>query len=153
MANPSDHALELFLKNLHKLVFIIDRHADQMLLKSKQATFSQFLLLSAIAQCPGFSQQKIATFLNVTPAAVSRQIDSLVAAGCVVRAEDPKSRRAHTVSLTAKGKKRRETMRSLLTRAFAERMKVVSETELHSANGILQKTLAALDSRVMLEAV
>ena len=137
--------IELFLKNIHKVVFAVDRSADHLLAKSLDTTFSQFLLLTAISRCPGLSQQKIATFLNLTPAAISRQIDNLVNAGYIVREEDPESRRAHVVNLTEKGKERHEAMKTVLLRSFKSRIDGIAEKDIEMVNHVLHTILMTFD--------
>jgi len=138
-----ENSYERFLRAVHKSVYAIDRNADRLLTEKEGGTFSQFLILMAIAQCSGLSQQRIAEFLDLTPAAVSRQIDSLVKAGLIVREQDPQSRRSHVVSLTPTGEKRFRAMKSTLLDSFKESSKVPAD-ELDAASEILEKVVAAM---------
>lgn len=134
---------ERFMRNLHKTVFMFDRFADRLLTESMGGTFSQFMVLIGIAQCPGLSQQKIAQFLNLTPAAVSRQIDTLAEEGLISREQDPESRRSHVVRLTPKGSTRLELMKNTLMRSFGEKVSV-REEELERASDTLEKILETM---------
>lgn len=142
---PHETPYERFLKALHKTVFSLDRYADRLLSENSHGTFSQFLVMTAIAKCPKVSQQKIAEFLNLTPAAVSRQIDVLVSAGFIARKEDPQSRRAHVIELTASGEKHYLELKSSLMDAFKDRLHLVKPSELESASATLEKVLFAID--------
>lgn len=144
-ANPEPREIlfERFMRNLHKTVFMFDRFADRLLAESMGGTFSQFMVLIGIAQCPGLSQQKIALFLNLTPAAVSRQIDTLAEEGLISRAQDPESRRSHVVHLTPKGSTRLEIMKSTLMRSFGEKVSVHDE-ELEHASDTMEKILETM---------
>lgn len=143
MTFPPENSYERFLRAVHKSVYAIDRNADRLLTEKEGGTFSQFLILMAIAQCSGLSQQKIAEFLDLTPAAVSRQIDSLVKAELIVREQDPQSRRSHVVSLTPAGEKRFRAMKSTLLDSFKESSQVPTD-ELDAASEILEKVVAAM---------
>lgn len=143
MTFPPENSYERFLRAVHKSVYVIDRNADRLLTDAHGGTFSQFLILMAIAQCTGLSQQKIAEFLDLTPAAVSRQVDSLVKAGLIVRAEDPQSRRSHVVSLTPAGEKRLRIMKSTLIDSFKESSPVPAD-ELDAVSEVLENVVAAM---------
>lgn len=143
MTFPPENSYERFLRAAHKSVCVIDRNADRLLTEAHGGTFSQFLILMAIFQCSGLSQQKIAEFLDLTPAAVSRQIDSLVKADLIVREQDPQSRRSHVVSLTSAGEARFRTMKSTLIDSFKESTTVPTE-ELDAASEVLEKVVAAM---------
>ncbi|MFZ2719967.1 MAG: MarR family transcriptional regulator, partial [Minisyncoccia bacterium] len=69
-------------------------------------------------------QQRIAEFLNLTPAAVSRQIDTLSEEGLIKREQDPDSRRSHVVNLTPAGTSRLELMKTTLLQSFGEKVQM-----------------------------
>ncbi len=143
MTFPPENPYERFLRAIHKSVYVIDRNADRLLTEKEGGTFSQFLILMAIAQCSGLSQQKIADFLDLTPAAISRQIDSLVKADLIVRKQDPQSRRSHVVSLTPAGKSRFLSMKSTLLDSFKETASA-SADELDAASEIIERIVVAM---------
>jgi DNA-binding MarR family transcriptional regulator len=143
MTFPPENSYERFLRAVHKSVYAIDRNADRLLTEKEGGTFSQFLILMAISQCSGLSQQKIAEFLDLTPAAISRQIDSLVKAELIVREQDPHSRRSHVVSLTPTGETRFRTMKSTLLDSFKESSAVPAD-ELDAASEVLEKVVRAM---------
>lgn len=143
MTFPPENSYERFLRAIHKSVCVIDRSADRLLSDAQEGTFSQFLILMAIAQRSGLSQQKIAEFLDLTPAAVSRQIDGLVKAELIVREQDPQSRRSHVVSLSPAGEERFRAMKSRLLHSFKESAAVPAD-ELDAASEVLEKVVTAM---------
>ncbi len=143
MLITAENSYERFLRALHKAVYVIDRGADRLLTESMGGTFSQFLVLMATAQCPGLSQQKISAFLDLTPAAVSRQVDSLVEEGLLERKQDPSSRRSHVVNLTAKGEKRFLAMKNLLIQSFSETV-AIDAKELDVASTTIENVVARM---------
>lgn len=143
MTLPPENSYERFLRAVHKSVCVIDRTADRILTETSGGTFSQFLVLMAITHSSGLSQQKIAEFLDLTPAAVSRQIDALVEAGFVVREQDPQSRRSHVVSLSPVGNERMHAMKKILLDSFQEHMPI-PKAELDAATDTLEKVVAAM---------
>jgi MarR family transcriptional regulator for hemolysin len=147
MTFPPENSYERFLRAAHKAVYVFDRKADRLLADAMGGTFSQFLVLMAIVQCPGLSQQKIAEFLDLTPAAVSRQIDTMVKADIIVREEDPNSRRSHVVSLTAAGETRFRAMKAKLIDAFREASPVAA-AELDAASETLERVVAAMHPNI-----
>lgn len=143
MTFPPENSYERFLRAAHKAVYVFDRKADRLLAEAMGGTFSQFLVLMAIAQCSGPSQQKIAEFLDLTPAAVSRQIDTMVKAGIIVREQDPQSRRSHVVSLTPEGETQLRAMKTELINSFREASPVTTD-ELDAASETLEKLVTAM---------
>lgn len=136
---------ERFLTAVHKTVFLIDRAADRQLKDKLGGTFSQFLVLMSIGKCPGLSQQKIASFLDLTPAAVSRQIDALYAAKLIERATDPQSRRSHIVNLTPLGARRLSDMKEVLMSSFVAKTKL-SSSDMDSVVDVLEKVISTMSS-------
>ncbi len=143
MTFPPENSYERFLRAAHKAVYVFDRKADRLLAETQGGTFSQFLVLMAIVQCPGLSQQNIASFLDLTPAAVSSQIDTLVKAELIERKQDPHSRRSHVVSLTTAGETRFRAMKSALIEAFKKESLVGTE-ELDAASDTMERLVATM---------
>lgn len=136
-------ATERLLTALHKAVYLVDRSAERILKDHNGGTFTQFLVLMSIGKCPGLSQQKIADFLDLTPAAVSRQIDALVAQGHIDRAVDTKNRRSHIVTLTKSGETRLESMKDALLSSFSTQTQLTTE-EIDSAVVVLEKMMKSM---------
>ncbi len=60
-----------------KSVFLINKVAGHLIQKNRKITLSQFKILTALKMHSGIIQKHIASFLGITEAAVSRQIDIL----------------------------------------------------------------------------
>jgi DNA-binding MarR family transcriptional regulator len=90
---------------IHKLVFIMDKIADQLLQKEVGIGFAQFRMLMVLGKYPHVSQKRIAGFMGLTQAAVSKQMNALVHKGWLARKQNPGNRRENVLCLTAKGRK------------------------------------------------
>ena len=119
---------QIIIGSMHKFVFHFDRDADSVL-SHVGGSFAHFLALMAIKCCPDASQRSIVDFLALTPAAVSRIVDSLVEQDFVVREEDPENRRAHRVHLTASGEAALENLKGAVMPLVAERLGKLSEDD------------------------
>lgn len=95
---------ETHLYKLHKLTNSLDRLFDQALSKFAGCTLSQFTLLLAVQQHQSANQRAISSFLEITPAAVSRQVDIAISRSYIVVKIPENNRRVRTLTLTAKGK-------------------------------------------------
>jgi DNA-binding MarR family transcriptional regulator len=129
-----------FFALLHKAVFATDRHANALFTKER-ANFSEFLMLNALEHCDDSSQQRIAEFLNLTPAAVSRRVDSLVTRKLAVRTEDPRSRRTNRIVLTKAGRAEIAKMQKVLAKGFKSQVAAVSDKDMRSTCRVLETLL------------
>lgn len=89
---------------VHKLVLLMEHQADQELKTSLDISFNQFLMLVAIVQHSKGNQRAIATFLQLTEAAVSRHVDLLVKRSLITRMSNKENRREHIVAVTPTGR-------------------------------------------------
>lgn len=110
-----------FMYSIHQMYFLVQKHLEHSLLKSKQISFSQFMILVGFrcSESSQVSQSAIASQLYLTEATVSRHISTLVNMDLLSRAEDKDNRRKHIIKITPKG-----------TKAFKTASKVI-DTELH----------------------
>jgi DNA-binding MarR family transcriptional regulator len=102
---PLDDFSKSFMYLIHQMHFLIQKHLDQLLLKHKSLTFSQFMIMVGLTCSHNgpVSQSTIAAQLDLTEATVSRHIATLVKLGLVKREEDSMNRRKHILSVTKKG--------------------------------------------------
>lgn len=142
-ASPLPHR---FFALLHKAVFATDRHAN-LLLSKQDSYFSDFLILNALLSCEDPSQQNIAKYLNLTPAAVSRRIDALVARGLAKRTEDPNSRRTNRIALTKSGKDEIEQMQKVLGKGFKKQVASLTQKEMHATCKVLETLLHSFNNK------
>ena len=89
---------------LHKTVFLLDKIADSSLQQALNLGLAQFLILKTINQSPGISQLKASQQLDLTQAAISKQMKPMLRAGLISRTVNPKNRREHVLNVTSKGK-------------------------------------------------
>jgi DNA-binding MarR family transcriptional regulator len=124
---------------LHKTVFLLNRIADQGLQNSLSLTLPQFLILTAVSQYPGVSQLKVAQYLDLTQAAISKQMKLMLDQGLIERSENPKNRREHVLRPTAKGKKLLTSGTKVLDRKMSEVFESLSEPDRVELMSALEK--------------
>jgi len=90
---------------VRKAVFVMDKAIDRALAEKGRSTMMQVMLLRTIEAWPRITQRELAAAMNLTEAAVSRQIDALLKRRLVVRDKIPEARRAMALMLTKEGEK------------------------------------------------
>lgn len=129
---------QIIIGSMHKFIFHFDRDADASLALNN-SSFAQFLALMAIQCCPDASQKSIVDFMALTPAAVSRIVDSLVERSLIVREEDPQNRRAHRIRLTDAGEKALLASKETLMPLVTERLKKLTDEDKVSFAALMAK--------------
>lgn len=114
---------------IHKLVYLLDRKAEELLQSKIKITYSQFLILLALSNALGNNQQCISKALCITPSAVSRHIDNLVSLELVKRVESDTNRRTNEIILTNKGKKVYEKSYKILDKQMQELLKAFNNKQ------------------------
>lgn len=94
-----------YLYKLHTLTNTLDKAFDLVLSEYAGVSFSQFSLLLSVNEFGSASQRSIADFLQVTPAAVSRQVEVANRCGYLYVKTVDGNRRKNRISLTLKGEK------------------------------------------------
>lgn len=95
---------QTYLYKIHLLANRLDKLFDDTLREHVTIGLSHFLILLTVRRHGATTSKEIAGFLRVSPAAVSRQVDSAHAAGWLsIRASDA-DRRVRRLHLTANGK-------------------------------------------------
>lgn len=128
----------------HKLHSSLSRHGDNLLQEKFDFGLSQFMILKAAGYSPNTSQCKVARFLNVTEAAVSRQIDSLVGRGLLTKIPNAENRREHVLELTEEGRERLAEAKVALEAVYKDLFSVLTHDEqsrLRMILGKLQKSV------------
>lgn len=103
---------------LHHVVKLLHQQADAILHHELGITFSQYLVLKVTAQMDRASQREVASCLDVTQAAISRQVDGLCERGLVIKQTNPEDRREHSLQLTAAGADKVSVATQLLSGRF-----------------------------------
>jgi len=125
---------------------LLDKFADISLQNELHIGLSQFLIMLAILKRPLLSQQDIAHFLRVTPAAVSRQIELLRDKQLIVLGENKQNRREHVLSLTKSGQDIMLNARKLLGKRMTQAFSVLTAEEQDQLTVLLSKLTEALCS-------
>src|SRR5438105_4272756 len=99
------HSSKQITYTIHKLAFLLDKIADQILEKQLTLSFSQFRILIAISKNGGVSQKQIAAFWEVTEAAVSRHVHKLIGKNLITIKQNAQNRRENILTLTKQGEK------------------------------------------------
>ena len=116
-------------RNLHRLVFSMDKQAETILRQRLDLTFSQFRMLLAVQKGHIACQADVAEFFGLTPAAVSRQIDILIQKKLINRKANTMNRRQKVLQLTAAGNHIAKKAIHLLEAAFTGAYDLLSQDE------------------------
>jgi DNA-binding MarR family transcriptional regulator len=130
----------------HKLMFMMDRHADQLLRREFDLGYAQFLVLMAVAEHGVCSQRGIATYLDLTEPAVSRQVEVLTARGYLDRRTNEQNRREHLLQLTLDGRQSYDQITGALLALADEGLLGLSAMELNQLDGTISKMLGKFES-------
>lgn len=125
---------------LQKIGFVLEKFADQILQDEINLTHSQFRVLMAIEH-KTVCQRDIAEYWNMTDAAVSRQIESLINSKLIHKKENPENRRQHALVLTAKGKAKLEKGMQLIDKKYQEMYQTVPKKDQKIVEDSLKKML------------
>lgn len=108
-----------YLYKLYKLTNSLDKLFDRQLREHASISLSQFTLLLAINQHMHPNQRSIAAFLDITPAAVSRQVEIALGSGLIEISDVDADRRSQTLCISQKGQSAiRKGMEALEQRVF-----------------------------------
>jgi len=93
-----------------------------------QLTVAQFRVLVKLAKGPT-SHKSVAEWLGITPATLTRMIDTLVERKLVQRQIDPDDRRQTILQVTGRGRKQYEHLQEKAQISLQERMESLNESE------------------------
>ncbi|MCU1439114.1 MAG: hypothetical protein JWP85_111 [Rhodoglobus sp.] len=88
---------------LHRATVLIDRVADDYLVREHGIHYSHFAVLLMVRVLGHTSQQAIAANLAVSRASITQRVSALVERGLLAVAPDPDDARANVVRFTARG--------------------------------------------------
>tara|TARA_B100001245_G_scaffold235634_1_gene223990 strand:+ start:4132 stop:4524 length:393 start_codon:yes stop_codon:yes gene_type:complete len=91
---------------MHRLTNSLDQAFDSALRHHANISLSQFTLLLAVQHFGTATQRAVATFLDISPAAVSRQVDIAANNGRITIVEREDDRRTHQLQVTTDGKRK-----------------------------------------------
>jgi DNA-binding MarR family transcriptional regulator len=131
--------------SLFRLSAVLGRVSDQVLQDSCGLGMSQFKIIWVLTtHSDGVLQTNIASWLNLTEAAVSRQIGLLEDEGLIHKTVDPHNKRNHMIGLSAKGKKRAQQAMEVLTEEYKPYFATLTGAEKDSLNAMLEKIFFAV---------
>lgn len=101
---------------LDQTAFLLARHADQTLQERLGFGYSQYKIMEILQFSPNIQQKQIASKLSQTEASISRQIKLSQSQMLINVYINPKNKREHLISLTAKGERMLSEAESILDR-------------------------------------
>lgn len=134
------------LYQLHNLIRAIDKTGDHILLSEKGFGFSQFKILTVLSKQPASSQKYVAQCLNITPPAISRQVENMVGGGLITIQVNPKNKREHLLSLTTAGHATLKKSWELLDGRFSQVMAVLDKKQQRQLIDMLDKLSTQLNN-------
>lgn len=114
---------------LHKIVFILDRRAHQLVRDRLGLAYSQFMIVMALKHRGRISQAGLAESSGLTAAAISRKVNGLVIKGLVRDQINPRNRRQHVLTLTPAGQRAATQAQRVLGSAFQEVFRQLSRRQ------------------------
>ncbi len=117
------------LNQLHSLIKAIDTRGAQILQNEMGIGFSQFKILSTLSKQTNVSQATIVGCLNISPPAISRQVEVMLGKGLISSYKNPKNRRQHILSLTPLGEKTLIQAWEILDARFGDVLAVLDKKE------------------------
>ena len=135
--------------NIHRLSNVLGKVADRALQDNCGYGMSQFKILWMLHQHQeGVLQTTIASWLNQTEAAVSRQIRLLKKEGLIDKQVDPENRRNHIIMLSSDGKKFAEEAMELLVREYAPFFESLGKGECAALSAKLEKIFFTVCTKI-----
>ncbi|GCE06848.1 MarR family winged helix-turn-helix transcriptional regulator [Dictyobacter aurantiacus] len=116
---------------LGKLMFEIDRAADQLLQTHVGISYRRFLFLTVLQHCGTVTQHELAVALGYSDPAVSTMVVELARDNCIQTAKSPEHGRKRLVTITPKGSELVATGRELLDSHFDQLMELADVDAQH----------------------
>jgi DNA-binding MarR family transcriptional regulator len=134
-----------FTFTLHRLVAVLDRHADAILRRSMGITYSQFLFLTHLAGEDGIDGATLAHRLAVSRAAISKRLPWFEQRSLIAVRPDPDHGRRRRIHLTAQGRRLAENAADRLEEALRQEAPERADVDLDALHHDLHKLLRVLD--------
>ena len=124
---------------LHRLVFMMNKSINNVLVEHTELNFPQFLVLITLTFTENRTQSKIAEDHNVDPAVLSRQVQTMKGKGLLNVVENPDNRREKLLSPTAKAKKELQRSFGLINNRITHPKDILSRQDHQSFTKILDQ--------------
>jgi len=105
-------------RKIHMIAHNLQIIAERILTKQFKIQFNRFLFLQLLDSKGNLSQQELSQLAGITPAATSKNIQTLLKKGFIKTKINPENRRKHIVILTAKGKALQQNASNILAKEF-----------------------------------
>ncbi len=129
---------------IHKFVFLAEKALDRRLQQDVGLSFSQCMILVHVAHHPQISQRHVAYERDITPAAVSRHIEALVASGLISRFDREHNKREHVLEVTVHGRGVVKTAEEALEEEIELLMKQLSLDDVKRVDSVFDRLLSRL---------
>lgn len=144
MKDPVIRHPEIF--KMHKFMFLAAKSMDKVLEAKLHIGFSQCMILMYVHKHPGVSQRDISHDREITPAAVSRHVETLVEKEYLRQGENQKNKREHILIVSPKGEHLLEKIMTLMDAEIENLFSGVSKEEIHTIDSVFSKLLSSFDS-------
>ncbi len=135
---------------LGKLMFEIDRAADQLLQTQVGISYRRFLFLTVLQQCGTVTQHELAVALGYSDPAVSTMLVELAKDGHIQTTKSPEHARKRLVTITAKGNEVVAQGRQLLDSHF-DQLLVLADIDAHHYRELTERLHQALITKMKKE--
>lgn len=132
---------------IHKFIFLAEKALDRRLQRDLSLSFSQCMILVHVAHNPHVSQQHVACERDITPAAVSRHIETLVASGLISRFDKLANKREHVLEVTIHGQKVVKTAEEILEEEIDALMDEISSDEAARVDSLFDRLLSRFNQQ------
>lgn len=133
-----------YLGIVHRLhVLLIDKY-----LEPYDIRHGQLLLLLAIYNNEGITQNDLCEMYRIDKAAVSKNIKKLIDKDFLMKEVDPKDKRRQLIYVTDKGRKHEEEFRKILSIIQQDCIEGLSEKELNSFFNVTNKIIDNLSKKL-----
>jgi DNA-binding MarR family transcriptional regulator len=123
---------------LHKLVFELDRAADQLLRTNMGISYKRMLFLAVLQECGTVTQHALAVALGYSDPAVSTMLLELAKDGYILTTPSPEHGRKRLVTITLKGSEVVANGRRLLDSRF-DRLMQAAGVDAHRYRELTEK--------------
>jgi DNA-binding MarR family transcriptional regulator len=135
-----------FTFTLHRLVAVLDRHADAILRRSLGITYSQFLFLTHLAGEDGIDGATLARRLAVSRAAISKRLPWFEERALIDVRPDPDHGRRRRIHLTERGRELAERAADRLEHALRKEAPERADVDLDALHDDLARLLHVLEA-------
>jgi DNA-binding MarR family transcriptional regulator len=135
---------------LGKLMFEIDRAADQLLQTHVGISYRRFLFLTVLQQCGTVTQHELAVALGYSDPAVSTMLVELAKDGYIQTTKSPEHGRKRLVTITPKGTEVVVQGRHLLDSHF-DQLLVIAGVDAHHYRELTERLHQALITKMKKE--